>query len=155
MSNPLRKHANNVFASRGCDIDAAMNYATEVLFALSSDKAAAMTALMVVVNTAANAFDQARGPSPEKLAIIELIDSRINEHLLREGDMDQKISDWFDNNVDIDDRINSWMSDNFDVTDYNVGDIDIDEKITDWMVEYLESHTKEVIEKMDLVVRAR
>jgi len=155
MSNPLRKHANNVFASRGCDIDAAMNYATEVLFALSSDKAAAMTALMVVVNTAANAFDQARGPSPEKLAIIELIDSRINEHLLREGDMDQKISDWFDNNVDIDDRISSWMSDNFDVTDYNVGDIDVDEKITDWMVEYLESHTKEVIEKMDLVVRAR
>jgi len=114
-----------------------------------------MTALMVVVNTAANAFDQARGPSPEKLAIIELIDSRINEHLLREGDMDQKISDWFDNNVDIDDRISSWMSDNFDVTDYNVGDIDVDEKITDWMVEYLESHTKEVIEKMDLVVRAR
>jgi len=163
MSNPLRKHANNVFASRGCDIDAAMNYATEVLFALSSDKAAAMTALMVVVNTAANAFDQARGPSPEKLAIIELIDSRINAanivqtvtDLFDNQDIDQKISDWFDNNVDIDDRINSWMSDNFDVTDYNVGDIDIDEKITDWMVEYLESHTKEVIEKMDLVVRAR
>ena len=155
MSNPLRKHANNVFASRGCDIDAAMNYATEVLFALSSDKAAAMTALMVVVNTAANAFDQATGPSPEKLAIIELIDSRINEHLLREGDMDQKISDWFDNNVDIDDRINSWMSDNFDVTDYNVGDIDIDEKVTEWMNEYLETHIGEAIEKMDLVVRQR
>jgi len=122
-----------------------------------------MTALMVVVNTAANAFDQARGPSPEKLAIIELIDSRINAanivqtvtDLFDNQDIDQKISDWFDNNVDIDDRISSWMSDNFDVTDYNVGDIDIDEKITDWMVEYLESHTKEVIEKMDLVVRAR
>jgi len=153
MSNPLRKHANNVFASRGCDIDAAMNYATEVLFALSSDKAAAMTALMVVVNTAANAFDQATGPSPEKLAIIELIDSRINEHLL--GDMDQKISDWFDDNVDIDDRISSWMSDNFDVTDYNVGDIDIDEKVTEWMNEYLETHIGEAIEKMDLVVRQR
>ena len=155
MSNPLRKHANNVFASRGCDIDAAMAYATEVLFALSSDKAAAMTALMVVVNTAANAFDQATGPSPEKLALIELIDSRINEHLLREGDMDQKISDWFDNNVDIDDRISSWMSDNFDVTDYNVGDIDVDEKITEWMNEYLETHIGEAINNMDLVVRTR
>ena len=153
MSNPLRKHANNVFASRGCDIDAAMNYATEVLFALSSDKAAAMTALMVVVNTAANAFDQATGPSPEKLAIIELIDSRINELLL--GDMDQKISDWFDDNVDIDDRISSWMSDNFDVTDYNVGDIDIDEKVTEWMNEYLETHIGEAINNMDLVVRTR
>ena len=155
MSNPLRKHANNVFASRGCDIDAAMNYATEVLFALSSDKAAAMTALMVVVNTAANAFDQATGPSPEKLAIIELIDSRINEHLLREGDIHQSISDWFDNNVDIDDRISSWMSDNFDVTDYNVGDIDIDEKVTEWMNEYLETHVGEAINNMDLVVRQR
>ena len=145
-NNPLRKHANNMFASRGCDMDLAMAYATEVLFALSSDKAAAMTALMVVVNTAANAFDQARGPSPEKLAIIELIDSRINEHLLREGDMDQKINDWFDNNVDIDDRINNWMSDNFDLSDYNVGDA-----ITDWMGDNL----ADKVQDLDLVVRAR
>lgn len=152
MSNPLRKHANNMFASRGCDIDAAMDYATEVLFASSSDKAAAMTALMVVVNTAANAFDQATGPSPEKLALIELIDSRIEASA---ADIDQKISDWFDNNVDIDDRINSWMSDNFDVTDYNVDAIDIDEKVTDWMNEYLESHIGEAINNMDLVVRQR
>ena len=136
-------------------MDLAMAYATEVLFALSSDKAAAMTALMVVVNTAANAFEQATGPSPEKLAIIELIDSRINEHLLREGDIHQSISDWFDANVDIDDRISSWMSDNFDVTDYNVDAIDIDEKVTDWMNEYLESHIGEAINNMDLVVRIR
>ena len=157
MSNPFRKHANNLFASKGCDVDAAMDYASEVLFALTADKAAAMTALMVVVNTAANAFDQARGPSPEKLALIDLIDSRINqyEHLLREGEMDQKISDWFDNNVDIDDRISTWMSDNFDVTDYNVDAIDIDEKVTDWMNEYLESHIGEAINNMDLVVRIR
>ena len=146
MSNPLRKHANNVFASRGCDIDAAMNYATEVLFALSSDKAAAMTALMVVVNTAANVFDQAQGPSPEKLAIIELIDSRINEHLLREGDIDLKISDWFDANVDIDDRINDWMSNNFDLNDYNVGDT-----INDWMSDKL----ADKVQDLDLVVRIR
>ena len=146
MSNPLRKHANNLFASKGCDIDAAMDYASEVLFSLTADKAAAMTALMVVVNTAANAFDQARGPSPEKLAIIELIDSRINEHLLREGDMDQKINDWFDNNVDIEDRINSWMSDNFDLSDYNVGDA-----ITDWMNDNL----ADKVQDLDLVVRTR
>lgn len=144
-------------------MDLAMAYATEVLFALSSDKAAAMTALMVVVNTAANAFDQATGPSPEKLAIIELIDSRINAanivqtvtDLFDNQDIDQKISDWFDNNVDIDDRISSWMSDNFDVTDYNVDAIDIDEKVTDWMNEYLESHIGEAVNNMDLVVRLR
>jgi hypothetical protein len=129
-----------------------MDYASEVLFAITADKAAAMTALMVVVNTAANAFDQARGPSPEKLALIDLIDSRIEASA---ADIDQKISDWFDNNVDIDDRINSWMSDNFDVTDYNVDAIDIDEKVTDWMNEYLESHIGEAINNMDLVVRQR
>jgi hypothetical protein len=156
MSNPLRKHANNVFASRGCDIDAAMDYATEVLFALSSDKAAAMTALMVVVNTAANAFDQATGPSPEKLALIELIDSRIEASAADlQGKVDDIIKEWVSENLDIDDQINSWMSDNFDVTDYNVGDIDIDEKVTEWMNEYLETHIGEAINNMDLVVRQR
>jgi hypothetical protein len=156
MSNPLRKHANNVFASRGCDIDAAMNYATEVLFALSSDKAAAMTALMVVVNTAANAFDQAQGPSPEKLALIELIDSRIEASAADlQGRVDDIIKEWVSENLDIDDQISTWMSDNFDVTDYNVDAIDIDEKVTDWMNEYLESHIGETINNMDLVVRLR
>jgi len=153
MTNPLRKHANSMFASKGCDFDKAMDYATEVLFSLSTDKAAAMTALMVVVNTAANVFDQAQGPSPEKLALIELIDSRINEHLLREGDIHQSISDWFDSNVDIDDRINDWMSNNFDINDYNVDAVD--EKITEWMNEHLESHIEEAINNMDLVVRTR
>jgi len=156
MNNPLRKHANNVFASRGCDIDAAMAYATEVLFASSADKAAVMTALMVVVNTAANAFDQAMGPSPEKLAVEDMVRQIIQRELEQHtGNFDQRISDWFDNNVDIDDRISSWMSDNFDVTDYNVDAIDIDEKVTDWMNEYLESHIGEAINNMDLVVRIR
>jgi hypothetical protein len=154
MSNPLRKHANNVFASRGCDIDAAMNYATEVLFALSSDKAAAMTALMVVVNTAANAFDQATGPSPEKLAVEDMVRQIIQRELEQHiGNFDQRVSHWFDNYVDVDDRISHWMSDNFDINDYNVDAVD--EKITDWMNEYLESHIGEAINNMDLVVRTR
>jgi hypothetical protein len=156
MSNPFRKHANPMFASRGCDMDLAMAYATEVLFALSSDKAAAMTALMVVVNTAANAFDQATGPSPEKLALIELIDSRIEASAAGLQDkVDDIIKEWVANNLDIDDQISTWMSDNFDVTDYNVDAIDIDEKVTDWMNEYLESHIGEAINNMDLVVRQR
>ena len=156
MSNPLRKHANNLFASKGCDIDAAMDYASEVLFSLTADKAAAMTALMVVVNTAANAFDQSRGPSPEKLALIELIDSRIEASAADlQGKVDDIVKEWVADNLDIDDQISTWMSDNFDVTDYNVDAIDIDEKVTDWMNEYLESHIGEAINNMDLVVRIR
>ena len=153
-NNPFRKHANPMFASRGCDMDLAMAYATEVLFALSSDKAAAMTALMVVVNTAANAFDQATGPSPEKLALIELIDSRIEASAAGLQDkVDDIIKEWVADNLDIDDRINDWMSNNFDINDYNVDAVD--EKITDWMNEYLESHIGEAINNMDLVVRLR
>ena len=154
MTNPLRKHANSMFASKGCDFDKAMDYATEVLFSLSTDKAAAMTALMVVVNTAANAFDQATGPSPEKLALIELIDSRIEAHAAGLQDkVDDSIKEWVADNLDIDDRINDWMSNNFDINDYNVDAVD--EKITEWMNEHLESHIEEAINNMDLVVRTR
>ena len=163
-TNPIAKHTSSLFASRGLDFDAAIAYAKEVIEAMPNEtRSSAYTALMVVVNTAANVFTQFHGPSPERLALIELIDERINAanivqtvtDLFDNQDIDQKISDWFDNNVDIDDRISSWMSDNFDVTDYNVDAIDIDEKVTDWMNEYLETHIGEAINNMDLVVRIR
>ena len=62
MTNPLRKHTSSLFASRGCDIDAAVAYAKEVIEAMSGEeRPLAYTAMMVVLNTAANAFDQAQG----------------------------------------------------------------------------------------------
>jgi len=151
--NPIRKHTSDLFASRGCDIDSAMEQAKQIIEALPSDnRAPAYTALMVVINTAANAFDQSRGPSPERLALIELIDQRISEHkLVRSDDVDQKVSDWIESNLDIDDMISEWMSNNFDVTDYNVDDIDIDEKVNDW----LSNNLSDKIQDLDLVVRAR
>ena len=151
--NPIRKHTSDLFASRGCDIDSAMEQAKQIIEALPSDnRAPAYTALMVVINTAANAFDQSRGPSPEKLALIELIDHRISEHnLVRSDDVDQKVSDWIESNLDIDDMISEWMSNNFDVTDYNVDDIDIDEKVNDW----LSNNLSDKIQDLDLVVRTR
>ena len=151
--NPIRKHTSDLFASRGCDIDSAMEQAKQIIEALPSDnRAPAYTALMVVINTAANAFDQSRGPSPERLALIELIDQRISEHkLIRADDVDQKVSDWIESNLDIDDMISEWMSNNFDVTDYNVDDIDIDEKVNDW----LSNNLSDKIQDLDLVVRTR
>jgi hypothetical protein len=130
-----------------------MEQAKQIIEALPSDnRAPAYTALMVVINTAANAFDQSRGPSPERLALIELIDQRISEHkLVRSDDVDQKVSDWIESNLDIDDMISEWMSNNFDVTDYNVDDIDIDEKVNDW----LSNNLSDKIQDLDLVVRAR
>ena len=123
--------------------------------------AAAKTAIYVLINTIDNAVAQSQGPSPEKIAIMALIDERIDAHkLIREdaiGDvvdahihnLDDKIADWMDNNLrdkmmdvlaneDIDDDISNWMSNNFDITDYNVDDAieswadnNLDEKIQD------------------------
>jgi hypothetical protein len=146
--NPIRKHTSDLFASRGCDIDSAMEQAKQIIEALPSDnRAPAYTALMVVINTAANAFDQSRGPSPERLALIELIDHRISENkLIREDDIESKIEDWIESNLDIDDKINDWMSNNFDLSDYSMGD-----SINDWMSDNLEDR----INDLELVVKVK
>ena len=138
MTNPFRKHANHLFASRGCDVDQALSYAFELVSSMPDEaKAAANTAIMVLVNTAATAFDQARGPSPERLALIELIDQRIKANA---SDIDQQISDWMDNNVDHDNLISEWLSDNFDVTDYNINDA-----INEWASDNLADEVEKVV----------
>ena len=146
--NPIRKHTSDLFASRGCDIDSAMEQAKQIIEALPSDnRAPAYTALMVVINTAANAFDQSRGPSPERLALIELIDHRISENkLIREDDMESKIEDWIESNLDIDDKINDWMSNNFDLSDYSIGD-----SVSDWMSDNLYDR----INDLELVIKVK
>ena len=128
--NPIRKHTSDLFASRGCDIDSAMEQAKQIIEAMPSDnRAPAYTALMVVINTAANAFDQSRGPSPERLALIELIDQRISENKsIREDELESKIEDWIESTLDSDDKINDWMSNNFDLSDYSIGD-----SVSDWI----------------------
>ena len=121
--NPIRKHTNQLFASKGCDIDSALSQAQEIIEAMPSDsKASAYTALMVFVNTAANAFDQAQGPSPEKLAVQDMVRSMVSRQLddwlacnlesAIEGWMDNNLSDQLDNILD--DKINDWMNDNLD-----------------------------------------
>ena len=146
--NPIRKHTSDLFASRGCDIDSAMEQAKQIIEALPSDnRAPAYTALMVVINTAANAFDQSRGPSPERLALIELIDHRISEFkLVREDAVEQMVESWIESNLDIDDKINDWMSNNFDLSDFSISD-----SINDWMSDNLEDK----INDLELVVKVR
>ena len=137
-TNPIAKHTSNLFASRGLDFDAAIAYAKEVIEAMPNEtRASAYTALMVVVNTAANVCTQSQGPSPEKLALIELIDERIAASAIN---IDQQISDWMDSNVDHDDLISEWLSDNFDVTDYNINDA-----INEWSSDNLADEVEKVI----------
>lgn len=152
MKNPLDQFRSSLFGTRGCDIALALQYVDELASA-SSDAVAVQTAARVLLNTCANAVAQViDSPSPERLALIELIDQRISEHkLVRSDDVDQKVSDWIESNLDIDDMISEWMSNNFDVTDYNVDDIDIDEKVNDW----LSNNLSDKIQDLDLVVRTR
>ena len=143
-NNPFRKHTSSMFATRGCDIDEAIVYANDVITALPTEaQAGAMTAVMVLVNTAANAFDQARGPSPEKLAILDLIRNEIDNWA--SSHLDDRIESWVDDNLDINDKVQDYINDNFD----------IDNSISEWMNEYLESHISAAIENIDLVVRVR
>jgi hypothetical protein len=102
-----------------------------------------MTAVMVVLNTAANAFDQARGPSPEKLALLDLIRNEIDNWA--SSNFNSLVESWAEDNLDINDKVQDYMNDN----------IDIDNSISEWMNEYLESHISDAINSIDLVVRAR
>jgi hypothetical protein len=158
--NPIRKHTSDLFASRGCDIDSAMEQAKQIIEALPSDnRAPAYTALMVVINTAANAFDQSRGPSPEKLALIELIDHRISEFkLVREDAINQMIESWIESNLDLDDVISEWMGNNFDITDHDDNidwDSQLGDRISDGITDWMSDNLSDKISDLDLVVRTR
>jgi len=137
MNNPLKGWYSDLFGSRGVDVAAALDYVDE-LAAASSDAIAVQTAARVLLNTVIGAVDQILSSrSPEKLAILELIDARIAE---KAADIDQQISDWMDNNIDHDHLISEWLSDNFDVTDYNINDT-----INEWASENLADEVEKVI----------
>jgi len=167
MTNPVSQFRNGIFGSRGCNIQEAVDYVNELINTLpQTDQIGIRVGFGVLVNTIDNAVAQSQGPSPEKLAIISLIDERIAEHkLIREdaiGDvvdshihnLDDKIADWMDNYLrdrvmdivaddDIDDQISNWMSNNFDITDYNV-----DDAIDSWMENNMDDKIQEAISNL-------
>ena len=157
MKNPLDQFRSALFGTRGCDIALALQYVDELASA-STDAVAVQTAARVLLNTCANAVAQVvDAPSPERLALIELIDQRISEWIDLNLDVDDRINDWMSNNfdiddynLDVDDRINDWMSNNFDIDDYNL-DNSINEKINEWADDSL----ADKINDLDLVVRIR
>jgi hypothetical protein len=160
MSNPVTPFRNNLFASRGMDIQSALDYAEMMINTLSAtDQVAVRTAFGVVINTIESAVTQSQGPSPEKIAIIALIDERISEHkLAREDGVESLINDWMDNNLrdkvmdivaddDVDDQISNWMSNNFDITDYNV-----DDAIESWADNNMDDKIQEAVNNLTFSV---
>ena len=149
MSNPVSQFRNNLFASRGCDIQSALDYAEMMINTLSAvDQVSVRTAFGVVLNTIDSAVTQSQGPSPEKLAIIALIDERIDAHkLIREDAIGDVVDAHIDN---LDDKIADWMSNNFDVTDYNA-----DDAIEAWMENNLDEKVSEAIGNVEFNVTVR
>jgi hypothetical protein len=150
MSNPVTPFRNNLFASRGMDIQSALDYSEMMINTLSAtDQVAVRTAFGVVINTIESAVTQSQGPSPEKLAIIALIDERIAEHkLIREDAIGNVVDEHIDNLVD--DKISNWMSDNFDVTDYNV-----DDAIESWMDNNIDEKIQDAISNVEFSVTVK
>jgi len=155
MKNPLDQFRSSLFGTRGCDIALALQYVDELASA-SSDAVAVQTAARVLLNTCANAVAQVvDAPSPEKLALIELIDQRISEHkLVRSEDLESKVQDWIECNLDFDDMISEWMGNNFDITDHDDNidwDAQLGDRISDWMSDNLEDK----INDLELVVKVK
>lgn len=161
MTNPVSQFRNNLFASRGCNIQEALDYAEVLINTLNNaDQVAVRTAFGVLINTIDNAVAQSQGPSPEKLAIIELINDVVNERLsFSLNDIDEKIGDWMQinlrdrvmdivaNDPDIDDQISNWMSNNFDLDDYNV-----DGAIESWMDNNIDDKVYDAVNSISFTV---
>lgn len=104
---------SSMFGDRGSDVDGALDYAHQVINAMSesSDRAPAFTALHVVLNTVANAIDALELPADSPAAgvtgfedaLIKLIDARI-KYCFDDMDgldcLDEKIQEYIDNSVD-------------------------------------------------------
>ncbi len=151
--NPLRGWYSDLFGNRGVDVGHALEYVDQ-LAAASSDPVAVQTAARVLLNTAIGAMDQIlNATSPERLALIDLIDERIDAHkLIREDAVANQITDWMNDhleeyigdNIDVEDKISNWMSDNFDVTDYNVNDV-VSDQLSEWVSDNLADEVERVI----------
>ena len=155
-NNPFAKHTSNLFASRGCDIDLALSYAFDVMQGLSneSDKTAMMTGIMVIVNTASNAFTQATGPSPaQEVAaawVRDLVAQEIDKHATGMQDkVSELLTEWLDENLD--DKVDEWVQNSLTFEDA------CDNRVERWIENNLDlsDQIESAINDMDLVVRVR
>jgi hypothetical protein len=156
MTNPVSQFRNGIFGSRGCNIQEAIDYANEMINTLpQTDQVGIRVGLGVLINTIDNAVTQAQGPSPEKLAIIELIDERISAS---QANVYTWIDMWASDNLrdkvmemlahdNVDDQISNWMSNNFDLDDYNV-----DGAIESWMDNNIDDKVYDAINSISFTV---
>lgn len=129
MENTLRKFRAPLFADWGSDVSAALAYVAQ-LSSASAEGPAINTAAHVLLNTVINAVDKMLATtSPEKLAIIELINDQIRgwANTWAENELGQKMDNM------LDDKIGDWMDDNLSDKMGEMIDDSIGDKIGDWM----------------------
>jgi hypothetical protein len=158
MTNPVSQFRNNLFASRGCDIQAALDYVDQLATA-STDPVAVQTAARVLLNTIDSAVTQSQGPSPVEEALFAIIDKRIAVlQINTQVEINASIDDWMDNNLrdkmmdilandNVDDQISNWMSNNFDLDDYNV-----DGAIESWMDNNIDDKVYDAVNSISFTV---
>ena len=137
MENTLRKYRAPLFADWGSDVSAALDYVAQ-LSSASVEGPAINTATRVVLNTVINAVDKMlASSSPEKLAILDLIDDRVSAWM--DSNLQDKVSDELDSwaNDNLSDRMDTWAED-------NLGD-----RIESWMDDNLSKRINDI----DLIVR--
>ncbi len=119
MTNPFAAHRSDLFADRET-IDEALKYAhTVILDALEgSDKAAAMTAVMVLVNTAAKLWPQPVQADPARALLADIVRQVVEETV---GDLDSKMDAWAMNSLVFEDacdsRVERWIENELDISD--------------------------------------
>jgi len=155
MTNPVTPFRNNLFGSRPT-IQEALDYAEIMINNLSApDQVAIRTAFGVLINTIDNKVTN----TPERIAVVQLISSIINEQLnVTMNDVDEQISNWMNSNLydrldahkvvredaigdvvdahihNLDDKIADWMDNNLrDKMMDILADDDIDDQISNWM----------------------
>jgi len=163
MKNPVSQFRNNIFGSRGCNIQEAVDYANELINTLpQTDQVGIRVGFGVLLNTIDNAVAQSQGPSPVEEALFAIIDKRIAVlQINTQVEINASIDDWMDNNLrdkmmdilaneDIDDDISNWMSNNFDITDYNV-----DDAIESWMDNNIDEKIQDAISNIEFSVTVK
>jgi hypothetical protein len=117
MTNPFTAHRSDLFADRDT-VAEAIQYANSLISAMATDKAAAMTALMVLVNTAAKNWPQPVQADPARALLADMVRQMVQETV---GDLDSKMDDWAQNSLAFDDacdnRVERWVENNLDVSE--------------------------------------
>ena len=155
MENTLRKYRAPLFADWGSDVSAALDYVAQ-LSSASVEGPAINTATRVVLNTVINAVDKMlASSSPEKLAILDLIDDRVSAWM--DSNLHDRVSDeldsWADDNLS--ERMDTWAEDNLSDRMDTWAEDSLSDSLGDRIESWIDDNLGNKINDIDLVVRAR